>query len=273
MKKIVVFLLACLTANMQCMELPIQQQQEIHENGLGSLSKLPDELIVYLFSFIPECTSMKEIYKGLAHLALVNTKFTQIADDAHLLNGLAKRFSEFHSQENSIRVIIDIMNGSKKYNSIVTILTYALTEETKNKVLIQLAASGSKDLVELLLNSRADVNATNDLGTNALIEASAKGRLDIVKLLLERGADVSAAHNAALIRATEASHLEVIKLLLDSGADVNDASGSDHHMSAYVRAGLMCSCGYNNANIVQLFIERGADMNAIARFMSQKSSS
>ncbi len=60
--------------------------EERAENALGDFVNWPDELIVYLFSFVPKCTSMEEVFKTLAQLALVNSTFKQIAKDKVLLN-------------------------------------------------------------------------------------------------------------------------------------------------------------------------------------------
>ncbi len=96
MKKIVICLLTCLTANIQCMEQP-----EPNDTGsqLGDFDNWPDELIVYLFSFVPKCTSMEEVFKTLAQLSLVNSTFKQIAEDPLLLKALAKRYIEFYPLE------------------------------------------------------------------------------------------------------------------------------------------------------------------------------
>ncbi len=96
MKKLLALSLACLTANVQCMEQP--ELTDI-PSELGSFSNLPDELMVYFFSFMPKGASIKEIFNTLAELSLVDSKCKRIADDAYLLRQLAKRFITLHGQE------------------------------------------------------------------------------------------------------------------------------------------------------------------------------
>ncbi len=81
--RILVFLLAWITAPTQCMEqlalINSDDSKEIIETEISSFGNLLDELMVYLFCFILE-TCLKKICKKLAHLSLVNRKFKQIAN-------------------------------------------------------------------------------------------------------------------------------------------------------------------------------------------------
>ncbi|PYJ30914.1 MAG: hypothetical protein DME90_01195 [Verrucomicrobia bacterium] len=47
--------------------------------------------------------------------------------------------------------------------------------------------SGKKDMVELLLARKADVNAKDSDGETALDEAFEKGNQDIIAILIQRG--------------------------------------------------------------------------------------
>jgi ankyrin repeat protein len=118
---------------------------------------------------------------------------------------------------------------------------------------------GYVDVVRLLLDAGANVDAEGDLYGSALRAASSEGHVAVVQLLLDRGADVNAnghfygyrwgddchgshqtpqqhegcsailqaVHNiTALLVASSSGHLEVVRLLLEGGADAN-AHGGD----------------------------------------------
>jgi len=54
---------------------------------------------------------------------------------------------------------------------------------------------GHTDIVELLLNNKAEVNAKNDRGMTALHWAAHDGNKDVAKLLVDNKADVNATNN------------------------------------------------------------------------------
>lgn len=57
--------------------------------------------------------------------------------------------------------------------------------------LIYAATNGHTQIIELLLNNGADIDATSDNGTTALMMAVRGNHLEAVSLLLEKGADIS----------------------------------------------------------------------------------
>jgi len=95
---------------------------------------------------------------------------------------------------------------SKDYNG-MTPLHYAATE-------------GHKDVVELLLASKSDVNAKNKLGATPLFLAAVKGHKDVVELLLVKGAEVNVRDNngdTPLDWAAKAGHKDIVELLRGHG--------------------------------------------------------
>ncbi|EED22542.1 Pfs, NACHT and Ankyrin domain protein, partial [Talaromyces stipitatus ATCC 10500] len=120
------------------------------------------------------------------------------------------------------------------------------------------AERGHLKIVQLLLEKGADVNAQGGGYGNALQDAAEGGHLDIVQLLLEKGADINAQggyYGNALQAAAEGGHLEIVQLLLQKGADVNAQGGR------YGNA-LQAAANGGHLEIVQLLLEKGADVNA-----------
>jgi uncharacterized protein len=91
--------------------------------------------------------------------------------------------------------------------------------------MITQAFKSQLEIVNLVLERSADVNAKDKFGRTALMFAVRHGRLEVEKRLLQKGADVNAADDkgeTALIKAVDADdNPDVVKLLLDKGADVN----------------------------------------------------
>ncbi len=105
--------------------------------------------------------------------------------------------------------------------------------------LYKAVAYGSTDMITLLLDNGADINARSNVGLTPLHEAAFSSKLRSLKLLLEAGADVSARsesgltslHVAAvrskLTSADEINHIRILSVLVKAGADVRaeDTSG------------------------------------------------
>ena len=87
------------------------------------------------------------------------------------------------------------------------------------------ARYGKNEIVKLLLDRGADVNAKDSYGWTPLLYAAAHGKNEIVKLLLDRGADVNVKANdgkTALSIAESSSYIkfesDIAKLLREAGA-------------------------------------------------------
>ncbi|KAJ4279617.1 hypothetical protein NW764_005478 [Fusarium oxysporum] len=82
---------------------------------------------------------------------------------------------------------------------------------------------GFIEVVDLMLQNRADVTVTNNEGWTPLVAASFNGHVEVVKLLLENKADITAPENrggTAVYMASLNGHIEVVKLLLKNNADI-----------------------------------------------------
>jgi ankyrin repeat protein len=92
---------------------------------------------------------------------------------------------------------------------------------------------GQVDMVRLLLEYRADVNARSTTGETALMYASIIGHSDIVKLLLENGADPSAKNDfgfTAVIMAASRGHLDVVERYITHETLFPSGRGSGHSL-------------------------------------------
>ncbi|KAJ5678706.1 hypothetical protein N7462_006950 [Penicillium macrosclerotiorum] len=84
--------------------------------------------------------------------------------------------------------------------------------------IIVAAEQGRLDLVTNLLESGADPNTVDDIGTSALHNAAKEGHWHIARLLLEKNASprILDGHNVTpLHRAIKAGHTQIVRLILD----------------------------------------------------------
>jgi len=133
------------------------------------------------------------------------------------------------------------------------------------------ARSGHKEVVEVLLASKAEVSIWDKTGETPMLAAAARGHADVVKLLLDAGAKkeegavtvwakISAIgplrfSGTALVRAAMFDQADVVKLLLNVGADkeAKDAAGA----TALLRA-----AQGGHTGIVKLLLDAHANTEA-----------
>merc|ERR1712062_340302 len=88
--------------------------------------------------------------------------------------------------------------------------------------LIEAAANGHKDIVQILLDNGANIDYQDNLGRTALMLAAGNGHKDIVQILLDNGANINQQNNygeTALTRAALNGKKDVVQFLLDRGAN------------------------------------------------------
>ena len=138
---------------------------------------------------------------------------------------------------------------------------------------MEAAVEGDVDLVASLLEQGADVNSSKDEeGTTPLVAGCASGSTELVKLLIERDADVNMRAGVTveersylftpLCMALNEGHEEVAVLLIEHGADVN-AVGAECEVGGitFSHTPLMAAAGRGLQHATKLFLERGAEVD------------
>ncbi|KAI1326816.1 hypothetical protein F5Y16DRAFT_218338 [Xylariaceae sp. FL0255] len=135
----------------------------------------------------------------------------------------------------------------------------SISPEMLNKSLFDATDLEKESTVQLLLGKcHANPNATGEEYGNALTAAAFDGTLNIVRLLLDAGADVNASDGYALQTAAAEGHYEVVQELLQRGADVNALTTRDNFTSG---TALQAACESGQTEIVRMLLESGADPN------------
>lgn len=138
---------------------------------------------------------------------------------------------------------------------------------------------GHYQVADLLVKHGASVNVSDLWRFTPLHEATAKGKYDIVKLLLEHGADAAKKNrdgntpldlvregdqdvadllrgDAALLDAAKKGNLgRVMRLVTADNINCRDAQGRNS-------TPLHLAAGYNNLEVAELLLEKGAEVNA-----------
>ena len=103
-----------------------------------------------------------------------------------------------------------------------------LKKKIKDTPLGVAASCGNFELVKLLIEKGADVNALNHFSGSTLRIAIVEGYFEIAKLLLKHGADVNQLYYEKNILCTaveDTDNSDIINTLIKYGADVNSRRG------------------------------------------------
>ena len=113
---------------------------------------------------------------------------------------------------------------------------------------------GRADVIRLLLQYNAEVNATDDANYTPLHHASIFGHTVVAQILLENGADINAVSNygTPLYLASSKGLFETARILLDRGADVSICGPSG-------QTPFQVATDRGHTEITKLLLEHGAN--------------
>ena len=150
----------------------------------------------------------------------------------------------------------------------------ASTPSIGSEALYTAIEKGNVEMVRLLVEAGADVNAAEGFGGNTpLHEAVEQGDTEMVKILVAAGADVNAEgfmSRTPLTLAAEEGATEIMQILLGSGPSADtSADGEDKEAASTPSIGseaLYTAIEKGDHEMVRLLVEAGADVNAAEGF-------
>jgi ankyrin repeat protein len=140
--------------------------------------------------------------------------------------------------------------------------TLSNAEELATRYLHEAVKKSQRDLVVSFLSqpNGMDVNARDGYGMTALMWAAGHGDRGIVKVLLERGADVEARNELLSVWS-----IEKIETGKSDARVLYDRMGMLHAKKHHGWTALMWAARNGQADLVNLLIDSGANMNAITK--------
>jgi len=142
-------------------------------------------------------------------------------------------------------------------------LIFTVKDNDGNTSLHWVALRGNKEIVQLLLDRGANIEAKNNDGYTPLSQAANQSDTEIVRLLLDRGADIGAKdnhNNTPLHISARRGYTETVWLLLDRGADIE---AKDNYFGLTPLHG---AAENGRTETVRLLLDRGADIGAKSEY-------
>jgi ankyrin repeat protein len=117
------------------------------------------------------------------------------------------------------------------------------------------AGNGNVDIINVLLENKADLNAKGDNGKTSLTIALRRNNLQTAQLLIEKGADINTRDDKGvtpLMWASYEGRLETVKFILKNKPEVNASNNKD-------RTALNYATEKNFKDIIATLKEAGAE--------------
>ena len=119
------------------------------------------------------------------------------------------------------------------------------------------AHNGHKDIAKMLIDNGADINQAKNNGVTPLWIAAQNGHKDIVNMLIKKGANINQKYNediTPLYIATQNGHKDIMKMLIKNGANINQAKNNG-------ATPLLIAAQIGNEKIVDILLTKQANIN------------
>ncbi|XP_071178357.1 ankyrin repeat domain-containing protein 50-like [Mytilus edulis] len=117
---------------------------------------------------------------------------------------------------------------------------------------------GHTEVVQMLINNKADINKCIDTRASPLYISCEKGHTGVVQMLINNKADINKCIDTGaspLYISCENGHTEVVQMLINNKADINKCIDNDGVSPLYI------ACQKGHTEVVQMLINNKADIN------------
>jgi ankyrin repeat protein len=255
-------------ASYNIINLLIENGADVHEF---------DKDIKHTMGYALEYNASIDILKLLIKKITYDTKPEDI-DNGFVFTSALSYALLYNASENIIKLLIEKIGDDTEYIDEMDILLYALEYKASDNIIKLLIEKGadvniineknetplmyalkykfSINIIKLLIENKADVNAKSDKKITILYFALMYGSSkNVIKLLIKNKVEL---HIGGIIFAAVLfnTSYNIIKLLIEYDSSMNDTFGNK---TLLINA-LRCKA---SDKIIKLFIEKGADVNAI----------
>ncbi|SEO21235.1 ankyrin repeat domain-containing protein [Paenibacillus sp. OV219] len=137
------------------------------------------------------------------------------------------------------------------------------TDERGRTPLLAATHANNPTIAKILIDAGADIHKQDHILDNPFLYAGAQGHLEIVKLLLAAGANTRIRNRyggVALIPASEHGYVDVVRELL-TNSDINVNHINNLGWMALMEVIVLGNNSQNHIEVAKLLIEHGADVN------------
>lgn len=266
----------------------LQKGADIHAKNINSLTTLDLAVIGSNIEIIKFLYGLNVKGENLLHIAAANGKInvvdffiTELNLDIDEVDHLRKTPLHVAALNGHLEVVKFLLNHDAYINCGdimgLTPLFYAVRKNQINVVeflldksdinyamggytlLHEAAENGYLELVKVLLENKANINAKNERNWTPLHAAAYNGYLEIVKVFVQNGADVNGKvinGCTALYYAVENGNENIVDLLVKHGANVNVFERSSNTTPLHT------ACREGKEQIVKFLLENNAESNA-----------
>lgn len=148
------------------------------------------------------------------------------------------------ARDNRADVVMDLLSRGMDPNT---------SDPAGTTLLMFAAGNGNEQLLEFLLQNRANILKQNRYGDTAVAIAALNGHLPIVRRLLAAGADIANTGWNALHYAAFNGHVEIVRFLVTKEMDLDIRAPNGN-------TALMLAARNGHKDVVAILVEAGANM-------------